>query len=258
MFHEERVERFAGGWEMGLPGPYYQDDAVTIYHGDCREIVPQLGKFDLVLTDVPYGTESLGGGYGRRQVHSPDGRNGRMILGDSDLQMAAEGLRVSRAAVGTGYLGTFCAAQRLPEMFSLVPDAEYFGELIWDKGTPGLGYTLRYSHESFLLFKCGEPARPDEALLSVVRSQVSHVNTKARHPHEKPLNFWLNALRLPGRRVLDPFAGSGMVGRAAKDLGRECVLIEAAEEWCERAAERVMQSVLPLVAGPVQQSFCVE
>ena len=34
--------------------PFYQDDAVTIYHGDCREIVPQLGKFDLLLTDPPY------------------------------------------------------------------------------------------------------------------------------------------------------------------------------------------------------------
>lgn len=35
--------------------PYYQDDYVTLYHGDCREIVPQLGKFELILTDPPYG-----------------------------------------------------------------------------------------------------------------------------------------------------------------------------------------------------------
>lgn len=35
--------------------PYYQDNAVTIYHGDCRDIVPTLGKFDLLLTDPPYG-----------------------------------------------------------------------------------------------------------------------------------------------------------------------------------------------------------
>jgi site-specific DNA-methyltransferase (adenine-specific) len=35
--------------------PYYQDSAVTIYHGDCREIVPQLGMVDMVITDPPYG-----------------------------------------------------------------------------------------------------------------------------------------------------------------------------------------------------------
>ena len=37
--------------------PYYQDDAVTIYHGDCREIVPQLGRFDLLLTENNYLTD---------------------------------------------------------------------------------------------------------------------------------------------------------------------------------------------------------
>ena len=35
--------------------PYYQDSAVTIYHGDCRQIVPLLGRYDLLLTDPPYG-----------------------------------------------------------------------------------------------------------------------------------------------------------------------------------------------------------
>lgn len=40
---------------MNPPKPYYQDDACTIYHGDCREILPHLPKVDLVLTDPPYG-----------------------------------------------------------------------------------------------------------------------------------------------------------------------------------------------------------
>ena len=42
--------------------PYYEHAGITIYHGDCREILPTLGPVDLVLTDPPYGTQNLGGG----------------------------------------------------------------------------------------------------------------------------------------------------------------------------------------------------
>ncbi len=52
--------------------PYYEHAGIVIYHGDCREILPTLPKVGLVLTDPPYGTQGLGGGYGRRQLHSTD------------------------------------------------------------------------------------------------------------------------------------------------------------------------------------------
>ncbi len=227
-----------------LPKPYHQEASVTIYHGDCRQIIPHLGQFDLVLTDPPYGTEDCGGGYGRRQNHSPDGRLGRTIHGDKDLAVAATGLALGRSRIETGYVVSFCAPRRMNEIFPLVPAAEYFAELIWDKGTPGLGYTVRYTHESALIWRIGEPAKPENALLSVVRQQVSNINTQARHPHEKPVSFWTNALKLPGLRVLDPFAGSGVVGQACKALGRECVLIERDEKYCEMSARRLEQDVL--------------
>ena len=55
--------------------PYYQDDYVTIYHGDCREIVPTLGRFDLLLTDPPYGIERFKNGIGKgdRMKNKADG-----------------------------------------------------------------------------------------------------------------------------------------------------------------------------------------
>lgn len=40
---------------MSLPKPYYEEEGITIYHGDCRLILPHLPKVDLVLTDPPYG-----------------------------------------------------------------------------------------------------------------------------------------------------------------------------------------------------------
>ena len=43
--------------EMSLPEPYYQDETCTIYNADCKDILPHLGSFDLLLTDPPYGYE---------------------------------------------------------------------------------------------------------------------------------------------------------------------------------------------------------
>lgn len=70
--------------------PYYQDESVTIYHADCRAVVPELPELGIILTDPPYGTEDLGGGYGRRQNHDPKGRTGRTILGDKNLDVVRD------------------------------------------------------------------------------------------------------------------------------------------------------------------------
>lgn len=232
--------------------PYYQDSAVTIYHGDCKEIVPTLGKFDLLLTDPPYGTELLGGGYGR-QKHSTNGSGARTIAGDKDLRVAGDALAICRKHIDVGYAVTFCAARKMEEALKLFPNSEFIGELIWDKACPGLGYTIRYSHESALVFKVGNPEKPNKALLSVVRVPVSHIETQSRHPHEKPVDFWLNAMNLPGLNILDPFAGSGQTGVSAKALGRKCVLIEIEERYCEIAARRMLQEVLPMFEQPINE-----
>jgi DNA modification methylase len=49
--------------------PYYDEDGITIYHGDCREVLPTLGRFDLMLTDPPYGLgkKMQGGTWGREE-----------------------------------------------------------------------------------------------------------------------------------------------------------------------------------------------
>jgi hypothetical protein len=41
--------------ELTLPKPYFDEDGITIYNGDCRKIIPMLGSFDMTLTDPPYG-----------------------------------------------------------------------------------------------------------------------------------------------------------------------------------------------------------
>ena len=225
--------------------PYYEDSYCTIYHGDSREIIPQLDqKFDLLLTDPPYGTELLGGGYGRRQNHSVNGRDGRTIANDKDLSVATDGIQLALKLIETGYVGMFCAARRMFEAVDIVGKDRFLGEIIWDKGTPGLGYTVRYTHESLLLFKIGEPEKPETPLLSIYREQVNHQNTQERHPHEKPIGFWIPLVGMRAGAVLDPFMGSGTTLRAAKDLRKKAVGIELDERYCEISARRLQQEVL--------------
>jgi DNA modification methylase len=73
------------------------------------------------------------------------------------------------------------------------------------------------------------------------------------HPTQKPLALMTWCIQLAGnvKTILDPFAGSGTTGRAAKDLGRKAVLIEKEERYCELSARRMQQQVLPLVSSEV-------
>jgi site-specific DNA-methyltransferase (adenine-specific) len=229
--------------------PYYEHGGITIYHGDCREILPLISGVSFVLTDIPYGTESLGGGYGRRQLHSKDGRKGRVIANDKDLAIVGEvAPLIMESCSPVACLATFCAARRMFETCQIFELAGFtsIGHIVWDKGAPGLGYTIRYSHEDMLVFSRGEIPTPKEAAMSLVRASVSHVDTGKRHPHEKPAKAWINALRLLDGLVLDPFMGSGTSLQSCKDLGRKAIGIELDEHWCEIAAKRLSQEVLPL------------
>ena len=162
---------------MSLPKPYYETELGKLYLGDCLTMLPHLEPVDLVLTDPPYGTEELGGGYGRRQNYDPEGRFGRRIIGDNDLS-TFQGFINTVKIHKPGAIVSFCAARKMDEVYEMFKKRElmFFGELIWDKGTPGLGYTIRYSHESAFVFVNGEIVTPLKALNSVVRSQVSHNN----------------------------------------------------------------------------------
>jgi DNA modification methylase len=139
-------------------------------------------------------------------------------------------------------------------------------ELVWDKGILGLGdLSLPWgpSHER-ILFGCYEHspaniANGDGRLTarlrrgSVLRADRANSVAVNRHPTEKPVSIlreMSESSSLFGETVLDPFAGSGSVGVAARLEGRRSILIELDERYCEVAAKRLAQQSFPMeVAG---------
>jgi DNA modification methylase len=218
-----------------MTAPYYADEAVTLYLGDCREIAAWL-EADVLVTDPPYGTNLLSpgngnaGGYGRRYVHSR-GRAGATIAGDDDT-----GTRDDVLALWDGRPAAIFASPRMPE-----PPGPWEDRLVWDKRRPGMNAgPFRYSHES--IFARGM-VRANNGMFSV----VSALPDQRDHIHAKPLKVmeWLVSACPPGV-IADPFAGAGSTLIAARNLGRRAIGVEIDERYCEMAARRLSQGVLTM------------
>jgi len=204
--------------------PYYADDLVTIYHGDCREWMPEA---DVIVTDPPYGLEAIAGSYGR---------HGATIVGDLDTTCRDTLL----ALWGDRPIAIF-GSPRLPE-----PLGRWDYRLIWDKAEPGLnGGPWRYNHEPIFVRGDGWIRTHH---FSILRYAAQNGGLERQdHPHRKPVPL-MRALVLasPPGTVLDPFMGSGTTLVAAKSLGRHAIGIEIEERYCEIAANRRRQEVLGL------------
>ena len=209
---------------MSLPDPYYQDSAVTIYHGDCREILPNIGKVDLVLTDPPYGIGRLwvgGSGHGWGKAD-----------GDKALRNSWDDVPPSPETIAACVLAGSVAIIWGGNYFDGLPRSR--GWLVWTK--PERGFTLS---EAELAWTNRD---------TVIRVWDGPRSEPGReHPTAKPqaLMRWCIA-RHGGTAgtVLDPFMGSGTTLRAAKDLGRKAIGIEIEERYCEIAAKRMAQEVM--------------
>lgn len=209
--------------------PYYDDgNGIVIYHGDCREILPQLPNADLVLTDPPYGVHvevNRRGFMAYRQ--GQDAAKWDVRPDDTTIKLTLE-RGIQSIVWGFGYfanvLGPCCA----PLVWDKQTGDNYFadGELAWTSFKTG---TLRiFRHQWCGCFKDSERTE------------------RAQHPTQKPVALftWCIALSNEPNTILDPFMGSGTTLRAAKDLGRKAVGIEIEERYCEIAAKRLAQEVL--------------
>jgi site-specific DNA-methyltransferase (adenine-specific) len=200
--------------------PYYADDLVTLYHGDCREVLPGLTA-DVLVTDPPYGIGFAGQPtkWQRRAGQAPEAWDTDPF---DDVPLLLGSARWSCIWGGNHY--------------DLPPSR---GWLAWVKpdAPPSMG-TVELAWTNL-----------DRTARHIVCSIGATNAERVGHPTQKPLAVmrWTVAA-MPDGVVLDPFAGSGTTLVAAKDMGRRCIGIEVDERYCEMAAIRCSQEVLGLLA----------
>lgn len=217
---------------------YYQDDLVTLYHGDCLTDHREWLGADVLVTDPPYGSGSMAQLYGRTQSEAGRGRviSQDQTTGTRDAVLEAWG---SRPVVSFG-------TPRLPD-----PPGDWDHRLVWDKREPGLnGGPWRYTHES--IYVRGEGWKRTSASSFSILSYPSGNGSpeKKDHVHAKPVALMMRLIEAaPDGVIADPFAGSGSTLVAAKNLNRKIIGVELEERYCEIIAKRCAQDVLDIFGG---------
>lgn len=238
--------------------PYYSENGITIYHGDCRDVMPFLPRVDLVLTDPPYG--GMVGGY-----PYPDGggvakmRNASISLGDT-WSASLDWVPVVIEKISLGAF-VFCSYHSLPEVAMAFSSLRRAVLITWHKrNAPPQGANVpRFTEEYAWGFAANIGLKWDairSTLIDVPKlatgafaspERFVNANGQALHPTQKPEALIHRLLVVGGETILDPFMGSGTTLRAAKDLGRKAIGIEIEEKYCEIAANRLRQEVLQFV-----------
>src|SRR3990167_3773563 len=205
------------GQEVTLPAPYFQDDSVTIYHGDCREILPYLPKVDLVLTDPPYGISHPTNYRERGRSNLARCNDYVPVFGDDKPFDPIPWIQWPCVLWGANYY-----ADKLPCSS---------GWLVWDKERP---HDLDQATCELAWTNFVKGARVFRHLWNgMIKGSERGENY---HPTQKPVELFRWCLLLkwtPEGTILDPFMGSGPTLRAAKDLRRKAIGIEIEEKYCE-------------------------
>jgi len=214
--------------------PYYQQGGIVIYHGDCRELLPWTAA-DVIVTDPPYGIAWRRGVNNARNSKAHTG-----ILGDADTTVRDEALALVAGKPAIVF-GSFYAA--FPAALKQV--------LVWRKPSDAgvVGSVTGFRRDTEPVFLIGAWPLRTVRWSSVLESHggMSATTAETGHPHTKPLALICRLIHeCPDGIIGDPFMGSGTTLIAAKRLGRRAIGVEIDERYCEIAAKRLRQGVLPL------------
>jgi site-specific DNA-methyltransferase (adenine-specific) len=212
--------------------PYYDKDGITIYCGDAREVIPQIGPVDRVITDPVWPTCHAGFLAGSDDPHG---------LLRSSLQVIHEAKTIVIC------LGFTCD----PRFLTAVPDRwTWIRSQQMPYAVPGYQGRLLGGDEVAYVF--GQIPKGTGLIPGRLPTETRWKSQRANgHPcprslvHARALVKWWTA---SGDVLLDPFAGSGTTLVAGKLAGLRTIGIETDESYCKIAVKRLRQRILPMEA----------
>jgi 16S rRNA G966 N2-methylase RsmD len=212
-----------------MTAPYYDHEGIQIYHGDARNVLPSVGPADIVITDPPYST-------GRAESEFAATGNVAVILHMASLKVPVMAVFGTSSGRGIEFLRSTIRA--LPHTRVLAWHRSYVN-------SPAAG-PWRWDLVLIHLFGKGCFGRPESSsLIQTDGTQALAIETGHKAP--VPISVMQRIYQpFAPLHVLDPFMGSGSTLLAARREGGTGVGIEANEAYCEKAAERLSQEVLPL------------
>jgi len=216
--------------------PYYKDDLVTLYHGDCREQLEWLSA-DVLVTDPPYGVswqQSFGDNRTKRSIPVTIVKDVIQNDDSPEARDAALAMWGKRPAIVFG-------SWRIPRP----PTTKH--TLIWHKlgAYAGVrsGHPFISNHEEVYILGDGWVSTGKPLYSVMTTTEPRHVAVQQiGHPTPKPVGLMEQLIaRCPDGVIADPFAGSGATLLAARNLGRRVIGVELEEKYCELIAKRVGQ-----------------
>lgn len=236
---------------------YYEDDAVRLYHGDCLDIIPQIGSVDHCIMDPPYGEhvhnkQWIGHALtkGRARMTGPGAHK------NLDFVCLSDSLRKASASFSAQL------AQRWVLVFSDIEGCHLWREALQCSGLEYIRTGIWSKPDAAPQFTGDRPGSGAEAITiahgrkrkrwngggkkAVFEHYINNFGRSTRlHPTPKPESLMVELVTLftdEGETILDPFAGSGTTGVAAKLNGRNAILIERDEKYCAIAAKRLRET----------------
>jgi site-specific DNA-methyltransferase (adenine-specific) len=194
--------------------PYFQTELGTLYHADCREVLPDIEPVDLVLTDPPYGLgDKWQGGKKEWPLHHGQMDWDSSIIGEFEKIIEKGNFKI----VWGGHLYN-------------LPKSRCW--LIWDKIERNDKFTSGQAEMAW--------TNLDKPIKVYRQNSIVVVNEGKRHPTQKPIGLIKWCFKFVDCQiVLDPFMGSGTTAIACEQLNRKWVGIEISEKYCEIAAKRI-------------------